>query len=96
MPKLPVLLTKLDDDIPDFGAVSARLHRHLMRLRDHKISKSDLEPLLCQYQLLFLPALTLSDLIGFAKREGAARGQNAPALDAVVETLHYHPTAPPP
>ena len=43
MPKLPVLLTKLDDDIPDVSDVSARLRRHLMRLRGHEIGKSDLE-----------------------------------------------------
>ena len=35
-----------------------------------------------------LPALSLSDLIGFAEREGAARGLTAPALEAVIETLH--------
>ena len=36
MPRLPVLLTRLDDDIPDVADVSARLRRHLMRRRGHE------------------------------------------------------------
>ena len=43
MAKLPVLLTRLDDEMPDVGDVSARLRRHLMRLRGHEIGKPDLE-----------------------------------------------------
>lgn len=43
MNKLPVLLTRLDDDIPDDGDVSARLRRYLMRLRGHVIDKSDID-----------------------------------------------------
>jgi len=46
------------------------------------------EPLLSRCPPLVLPALSLSDLIGFAEREGAARGLTAPALDAVIEALH--------
>ena len=43
MPKLPFLLTRLDDDIPDVNDVSARLRRHLMRLRGHEIGEADIE-----------------------------------------------------
>jgi hypothetical protein len=43
MSKLPFLLTWLDDDIPDVSDVSARLRRHLMRLRGHEIGESDIE-----------------------------------------------------
>ena len=46
------------------------------------------EPLLSRCPPLVLPSLTLSNLIAFAEREGAARGLTAPALDAVIETLH--------
>jgi len=48
------------------------------------------EPLLSRCPPLVLPPLTLSDLIGFAEREGAARGLTAPALDAIIETLQHH------
>jgi hypothetical protein len=48
------------------------------------------EPLLSRCPPLVLPALTLSDLIGFAQREGAARGLTTPALDAIIETLQQH------
>lgn len=43
MSKLPFLLTRLDDDIPDVADVSARLRRHLMRLRGHPFGESDIE-----------------------------------------------------
>ncbi len=43
MSKLPVLLTRLDNDIPDIADVSARLRRHLMRLRGHPFGESDIE-----------------------------------------------------
>ncbi|WP_412506100.1 AAA family ATPase, partial [Roseovarius sp. SYSU LYC5161] len=43
MPKLPFLLTRLDKDIPDVTDVSARLRRHLMRLRGHPFGESDIE-----------------------------------------------------
>jgi len=46
------------------------------------------EPLLSRCPPLMLPALSLPDLIGFAEREGAARDLTAPALEAVIETLH--------
>jgi len=46
------------------------------------------DPLLSRCPPMYLPALTLSDLIGFAEREGKARGLTVPALDAVIETLH--------
>ncbi|WP_084864043.1 AAA family ATPase [Salibaculum halophilum] len=48
------------------------------------------EPLLSRCPPLVLQPLTLSDLIGFAQREGAARGLTAPALDAIIETLQHH------
>ncbi|WP_438362829.1 AAA family ATPase [Nioella halotolerans] len=48
------------------------------------------EPLLSRCPPLMLPPLTLSDLIGFAEREGAARGLTTPALDAIIETLQHH------
>jgi hypothetical protein len=47
------------------------------------------DPLLSRCPPLVLPPLSLSDLIGFAEREGAARGLTAPALDAIIETLQY-------
>ena len=37
MSKLPFLLTRLDDDIPQRPEVFARLRKHLMRLRGHDI-----------------------------------------------------------
>jgi ATP-dependent Lon protease len=48
------------------------------------------EPLLSRCPPLVLPALSLSDLIGFAEREGAARGLTTPALDAIIETLQHY------
>jgi len=45
------------------------------------------DPLLSRCPPLILPPLTLADMIGFAEREGKARGLTAPALDAVIETL---------
>jgi hypothetical protein len=43
MSKLPFLLTRLDNDIPDVADVSSRLRRHLMRLRGHPFFESDIE-----------------------------------------------------
>ena len=43
MPKLPFLLTWLDDDIPRASEVSTRLQKHLMRLRGHEVIDVDLD-----------------------------------------------------
>ena len=43
MPKLPFLLTRLDDDIPHASEVSTRLQKHLMRLRGHEVIDADLD-----------------------------------------------------
>lgn len=46
------------------------------------------DPLLSRCPPIVLPALTLSDLIAFAERQGASRDLSAPALDAIIETLN--------
>ena len=48
------------------------------------------EPLLSRCPPLVLPPLTLSDLLGVAQREGAARGLTALAQDAFFEALQHH------
>jgi hypothetical protein len=45
MSKLPFLLTRLNEDIPDRFKVTTRLRRHLMRLRGHEINDADLATL---------------------------------------------------
>jgi hypothetical protein len=48
------------------------------------------EPLLSRCPPIRLPQLTLSDLTGFAQREGAKRGLSNASIEAIAEVLARH------